>query len=333
MSPSSAQFGNLIYNPEIRLWQAFYGVARGNAIYSAIGPAYNSIYPEGTVALGPGPAGSWDDEDVNVPYVWYEAEEPRPWRMLYRGIGGGTKTRSAQVQIGLATAAPGSNGVINWQREDTLGKSLTAPVVPVASSGWAAQRSIDFGSLIKVDGVYYLYYSTISNPREIGLATSTNLVDWTPNPNNPLYQGVANTNSPDQGPDVSNPGVPAPNQGFFCSDIVYWPTSTDSSRYVMIAPHYSSYEYPSLDVFTCDSPIFLESSRHYLGKIIATQNSSYTVFGSKIGISGIDTPRIITDDISRNVATSTRTKGQVTMVSSLDVSLFGWLMVEFFWPG
>ncbi len=203
-------------------------------------------------------------------------------------------------------------------------------MVPETTSGWAKNQEMDFGSLIKISGVYYLYYSSISTPREIGLVTSTDLVHWWSDPANPLFKGVVNADSPTQGPDADYPGIPAPLQGFFCPDIVYWPTASGVPRYVLIAVHYTSFEHPTYDVFTCDSPEFQESRRHYVGKIIQTKSTTYTVDGSPLGVSGIDTPRIITDDISRNVVTSQLTGGRVILVASVETQEFGWTMDDFF---
>lgn len=306
----------------------FYG--RLSDIRSVTGDSPTRFSNDETVALIPEPSGAWDDYGLDVPYVWYEAGQNRPWRMLFRGsngIGGDVGTRD---QIGLATAPPEKNGRIEWQRADTNGKPLAGPVVPESTSGWVKNQEIDFGSLIKISGVYYLYYSSISTPRMIGLATSTDLVSWKPDPANPLFKGVVNSDSPNQGPDADYPGVPARLQGFFCPDIVYWPTASGVPRYVLIAVHYSSFEHPSYDVYTCDSPEFLESRRHYVGKIIETKNTNYTVDGSPLGVSGIDTPRIITDDISRNVVTSTRAGNGVTLVACVETQDFSWRMVEFF---
>jgi len=327
LNGAASEFGNVVYDPESSNWRMFYSAK--SVVFSVSGPTSTSFPSTGTVALGFGPKGAWDSYSVNVPYVWYEVGQARPWRMLYRGSNGSSGLSTSLFQIGLATAAPEVDGVIDWQREDTHGAALTAPVIPEATTGWSANQFIDFGSVMKYGGNYYIYYSTISNPRQIGLATSVNLVYWKQYPLNPLFKGVVNTASLTQGPDKYHAGVLAPDQGFFCPDIVYWPNSDGSARWVLIVPHYSANFESSLDVFTSTSPVFLSYLRQYAGKIIATANTTYTLDGSPA--IDVDTPRIITDDISRNVVTSKLTGGKVTLVASINTSTLGWRMVDFFW--
>ena len=270
---------------------------------STIGP--RGPWSGRTTALGYGTPGSWDDHSTGVPFVWYEAGQTRPWRMLYSG----SRTSDGMFCIGLATSVDG----ITWQREDTAGNPL--PVIPISSVSndggqievrtsapqpwstgaqiilggmtgtgvndvdnngnytpqewtitvidnrdfvlqgstynanhtyvggiasqpvlWGVQGqwdnwSIDFGGVIEVGTTYYIYYDNIClTNRQVGLATSTDLVHWTKSASNPLWTGVSDYS------DKNHVGTPDPNQGFYCPDIVRWDSPT-ATRYVAFLLH------------------------------------------------------------------------------------------------
>jgi len=110
--------------------------------------------------------GQWDSVDVSLPNVWYENGE---WYMLY----GGNAVGLGSWHIGLATS---SNGV-DWT------KSASNPVLPENVGQW--DSSTEPSSVIKIDDTYYLWYYSI--PHQIGLATSTDLITWTRDANNPIF--------------------------------------------------------------------------------------------------------------------------------------------------
>ncbi len=106
--PVETEFGNVVYDPDAGVWRMFDG--RLSDIRSVTGNSPTRFNKDEMIALSPEPKGNWDDYALNVPYVWYEAGQSRPWRMLFRGsngIGGDVGTRD---QIGLATALPEIDG-------------------------------------------------------------------------------------------------------------------------------------------------------------------------------------------------------------------------------
>ena len=110
--------------------------------------------------------GQWDSVDVSMPNVWYENGM---WYMLY----GGNSVGLGDWHIGLATSSDG----IYWT------KSASNPVLPENVGQW--DSSTEPSSVIKIGSVYYLWYYSI--PHEIGFATSTDLITWTRDPNNPIF--------------------------------------------------------------------------------------------------------------------------------------------------
>lgn len=85
---------------------------------------------------------------------------------------------------------PGTNsappGVSNWQRQST------SPVLAPSTSGWD-NFSLASPSVIKVGSTYMMYYGgedQTTHLRQIGLATSTDGLTWTRNPNPVLTPGA-----------------------------------------------------------------------------------------------------------------------------------------------
>jgi hypothetical protein len=188
-------------------------------------------------------------------------------------------------------------------------------VLQSSETGLWDSSGIDFGGVIKVGSVYYLYYDTINtSARKIGLATSIDLIHWTKDLSNPIFSGVTDYS------DKNHDGTVDLTAGFFCPDIVYWPRADGTDRYVMIIPHYvTNHLTSSLDVYTSDTPIFAKANRTYIGKAFETASGTKYLQGSQVIMA--DTPRIITDDITRNVVTSQNTGNDVLLVNAVESSI------------
>ena len=250
------------------------------------------------LALDLGAGGAWDGTSIGVPFVWCEAGQARPWRMIYRGAIAANPT---SFSLGLATSLDG----VAWERKDTAGNVLSTFVLTKTLAAWDAS-AIDFGGIINVGSTYYLYYNTIATAtRKIGLATSTDLVTWTKDADNPLYIGTV-------GEDIVG-ATPDDNQGRFCGDIVRWDTPGGTLRYAMFIPHYvATHTTPEIEVYTCSSPKFARASRLFAGTMFRTAITPvHQQLGLNIIASGTDTPRIVTDDITRNVTAGILTGHEV----------------------
>jgi hypothetical protein len=309
ISAAGQTFGNVVYDQVADVWRQFSHGQVDNKIYQ-ITSTNSRIYGEPILALDLGAGGSWDDASIGVPFVWCETGETRPWRMIYRGAS----AADTDLQLGLATSLDG----VTWERKDTAGNVLSAPVLSKAISGFGAV-AIDFGGILKDGSTYYLYYNNISTSvRKIRLATSTDLVTWTPHAENPLYIGTV-------GEDVDG-ATADDNQGRFCADIVRWDKPDGTVRYVMFVPHYiGEHTTPEQEVYTCPSPIFLRANRSFVGTMFRTATTPASQQNGKyINSSGTDTPRLVTNDINRNVVTSSLTGHEVQAVVAMYVDLFGW---------
>jgi len=131
-------------------------------------------HPENPV-LVEGPDGAWDDKNVENPFVWREDK----WRALYQSNGSGLPA-GHNWAVGLAE----SDDAVSWS------KNANNPVL-MGSQDWEKGSSGDylvFGPcVIKEGDTYYCFYTGDADPYpKIGLAWSTDLVNWTKESTNPV---------------------------------------------------------------------------------------------------------------------------------------------------
>lgn len=125
--------------------------------------------------LNRGAGGAWDEGGCWCPQVWREGAT---WYMTYTG----RNASAYDVCVGLATSPDG----IVWT------KYAGNPVLSggLAGSGDWDERTAESSAIIKVSNTYYLWYCTLpdaSVPRQVGLATSTDLHTWTKHASNPIF--------------------------------------------------------------------------------------------------------------------------------------------------
>lgn len=200
--------------------------------------------------LSPGVNPDWDYAAVGVPMVWYEGTT---WYMLYRGQGN-TQGNDA---VGLATSSDG----ITWT------KSLSNPVIVGVEGEWDEAGAEHWG-IIKVGDTYYTYYEAgAGTARQIGVATSTDLVNWTKDAaNNPIFTG-----------------------GRFCPFAFKY-----GDYYYLLVPHYVFVSnYSEIEIYRDSEPTFYPASREYLGTVKKCSASGWDSADQ-------DTPCILTDTIFRD---------------------------------
>ena len=116
--------------------------------------------------LFPGPYGTWDSHAVTPGTI---IKDGGIYRMYYNGWA----DQYGAWHIGLATSTDG----INWEKHPQ-------PILS-GTSGWEYQ--IGASSVIKIDGTYYLYYYGRNLPNyKIGVATSTDGINFTRYTGNPI---------------------------------------------------------------------------------------------------------------------------------------------------
>jgi predicted GH43/DUF377 family glycosyl hydrolase len=202
--------------------------------------------------LSHGASGQWDSVDVWSPMVWVEGNT---WYMTYTAWNG---TVSA---IGLATSSDG----VSWV------KSASNPVLR-SSGGWEG-TSIEGYGIMKVDSTYYLWYNSFYyGPRRTGLATSTDLIHWVKDANNPIFN--------DSGVTETFCAFPFQYEGY----------------YYLLAPRkpWNSADYTVIELYRDTSPTMYAGSRQDLGVAISYSG------GNNFDSNDLDTPFVLTDNVNRN---------------------------------
>lgn len=151
-----------------RMYYAAVGVAADSRIYyaeSVNGYDWSSPVTTPILTADPNPA-AWDHGGV-LPGATIIHNGTR--YLFYQGYN----TPFGQWHVGLATSTDG----IIW----------TKRAQPVLYAGLNWERQIAPSSIIQRNGVFYLYYTGINSGNyQIGVATSTDLINWTKHPQNPV---------------------------------------------------------------------------------------------------------------------------------------------------
>lgn len=126
------------------------------------------------IILTHGANGAYDEHGCFNSKVWKEGST---YYMIYTAW-----QDDLNVTAALATSSSPTSGWV---------KSESNPVMEGDAGEWD-YTGVETWDVIKVSGTYYLYYNTMhAAPRKVGLATSTNLIDWTKDPNNPILNSSA----------------------------------------------------------------------------------------------------------------------------------------------
>ncbi len=201
--------------------------------------------------LAPGPD-SWDGHSTRVPMVW---KEDSTYHMIYTGYSG------SSYQLGYAYSSDG----ISWTKH---------PSNPVFNDpGWAHDQTENWG-VMKVGSEYLVWYSSFGM-RQIGVAVSTDLVNWTAHQSDPVF-----ASSGDTGDDRYSQYCPF---SFKYGD----------DYYILVCSYDGSWNYSKFYLYRSSSPYFPESDRH-LVRVAHTvgQDGEWDDHDS-------DTPFVLTMDIER----------------------------------
>lgn len=173
--PAQYQYGVYAENPVVihdgskyRMYYAMVGVAADSKIHyaeSINGYTWTSPIATPLIIPDPNPA-AWDHGGV-LPGA--AIIKDGTWYLYYQGYN----TPFGQWHTGLATSTDG----ITWTKRPQ----------PVLSAGLGWERQIVPTSIIEKNGLYCLYYTGVnSGTYQIGVATSTDLINWTKHPQNPV---------------------------------------------------------------------------------------------------------------------------------------------------
>lgn len=151
-----------------KLWYHGLGVNGGGEAYIFYAESEDGVNwtRYSNPVLFPGNSGAWDSQHVSPGAIILE-------NGLYKMYYCGFSNENDNWNVGLAISDDG----INWEK-------YPQPVLS-GSNGWEYQ--IVVSSVIKMDGVYYLYYTGRNLPSyQIGVATSTDGINWTKYAGNPI---------------------------------------------------------------------------------------------------------------------------------------------------
>ena len=198
-----------------------------------------------------GKAGTKYNNGVTCANVW---KEDSTYKMLFSGVYSGDSV----WRTFYATSPDG----ITW----TVQNSDNPVLEPIG--GW--ETNCEPWSVIKVGTTYYLWYNNVASGtnRATGLATSTDLINWTRDSNNPIF-----------------------TNGRYMTSVVKY----GSYYYLFIFNNQTN----SLELYKDTSPTFYSSSRTFI------QVAHSTVAGSSWEGTVIDAVWVMTDDITKSTFNAT----------------------------
>lgn len=166
------------------MWYVGLANSMAHSLYAESQDGINWVRPISTPVLIPGDSGTWDSWSVAPGPV---IKDGATYRMYYLGCS----NPNDQFHIGLATSSDGKL----WQKYPT-------PVL-VGSSNW--ERQISPHSILKKNGIYFLYYVGRNQTflDRIGVAFSNDGVSWSKYSGNPIITPTQSW----EGSGVSWPGV------------------------------------------------------------------------------------------------------------------------------
>lgn len=167
LNPNAVSQAKILYdNGVYKMWfNNVFNSAVGKIGYaqSVDGINWSLVHP--TAVLSPGNPGSWDSYSVGINAV---LKDSSGYKMYFSGY----QNQYEMWHIGLATSSDG----INWTKRNT-------PVLSANSN----QYQLVGSDVIKVGGIYYLYYCVINeNNFKIYLAISNNGANWERYSGNPV---------------------------------------------------------------------------------------------------------------------------------------------------
>jgi predicted GH43/DUF377 family glycosyl hydrolase len=162
-----------------RMWYAGANEAyKGKIGYAESPDGINWDKDENNPVFEVGSEGSWDHLGVGYPAVVVVNDTCHMW---YAGL-----SDPSSVEIGYATSADG----INWTRYENN------PVIRVGGTGSWEDTWVYMHSLIYKDSAFHMWYTGATGDvtdfvpwkEEIGYASSTDGINWTKHPSNPVFK-------------------------------------------------------------------------------------------------------------------------------------------------
>ena len=243
-----AGYASVFYDSGTYHWYGYYGNV--NHATSSDGINWTQDAANNPVLT---PSETWEGSSVGVPMTWKEGST---YHMIYRG---------SSAALGYANSTDG----VNWTKYP--GNPVMLPGAP---GEWDNQGDLDPWGVIKIDSTYYLYYNTVGpaanvGSRCVGLATSTDLINWTKDPNNPLFTG-----------------------GRFCAFVF-----KHGEYYYNILPRYTyTTNEAHLELWRDRNPTFYKEDREFVRTAVITGINDPPAWDWQ----DLDTAVVLTDDVHRD---------------------------------
>lgn len=235
------------------------GIATVNITHGGI----NKTIGRGGKVFEKGKSGSFDSLMAYCPIIWREEGEAR---MLYTGY--------AAYNTGVGHAYSYCTGYAAGRNEKELKRMKNGEPVFIGGFPWNKLR-VEMWSTIKVKDIYYHWYSTMGDAREIGYATSS----------------AKMTDFEDQSP------APAFGCGSGYKAKRYCPcVFKHGSYYYIIIVEAKSRDDQRFAMYRSKEPTFLADEREYVRSVLFSHKEIHWEAGGNI-----DAPFVLTSDINRDI--------------------------------
>jgi hypothetical protein len=211
-------------------------------------------YPDSPV-LG-GKNGTEYEGGTTCPTVW---KENGHYHMIFSGLS----SRDPKWRAFYATSEDG----VSWSVQNR-----DRPIIDTGGLFKWDDKHAEPTGVIKVGNKYYCWYNNIDCPpaesRQMGLATSTNLLEWKKDSNNPIFK-----------------------DGRFCPSPIKY-----DNKYHLFVCHFEKNDshHSEIELYSCDKPEFYHSDRTFI-KVVKRW-----VDGSWWEANVLDPAYVLTDNINRD---------------------------------
>jgi hypothetical protein len=207
------------------------------------------------------------DRGTTCPTVW---KENRHYHMIFSGLSRDNKWRAFYAK---------SEDGVSWSVQNN-----DRPIIDTGGLCKWDQKHAEPTGIIKVKDKYYCWYNNINcdtvASRQMGLATSTNLLDWEKDTKNPIFK-----------------------DGRFCPSPIKYCDSKYGDKYYLFVCHFVNETYHSeIELYRCDNPEFYPDDPSLTLPLVIKS----WVAGSWWEANVLDPVYVLTDNIYRDTFSASK---------------------------
>lgn len=196
---------------------------------------------------------TWNKNLVYCPVVWKENKFGHQYHMIYTALN---------------TSGSPTNATVAYAYADVIDGPWTTEANPVFVNNYSFGRNAENWGIIEINDTYYLWVNNFATPdqteRQNSLLTSTDLHNWTPDAQNPIFTGQR-----------------------FCA----WEFKWNGMYYLILPKQYNGTDYAALELYQCTDPRFHVADRKFMGVVMPTYRNITNFDGGDL-----DTPAFIVTD-------------------------------------